>query len=90
MTAAWCISCLVNERVALSSQSVQAAFARRGIVYMKGDWTLRDAAITAFLQAHGRDGVPFYAYYPAHGQEVILPEILTPAIVLDMTAPARK
>ncbi|AZV38704.1 cytochrome C biogenesis protein [Komagataeibacter xylinus] len=90
MTAAWCISCLVNERVALSSQSVQKAFARRGIVYMKGDWTLRDAAITAFLQAHGRDGVPFYAYYPAHGGEVILPEILTPAIVLDTIAPAGK
>ncbi|KAB8125333.1 cytochrome C biogenesis protein [Komagataeibacter medellinensis] len=82
MTAAWCISCLVNERVALSTHAVQAAFARQGIVYMKGDWTLRDAAITAFLQAHGRDGVPFYVYYPAHGAEVVLPEILSPGIVL--------
>ncbi|MCE2564869.1 protein-disulfide reductase DsbD [Komagataeibacter sp. FNDCF1] len=84
MTAAWCISCLVNERVALSTHAVQAAFARQGIVYMKGDWTLRDADITAFLHAHGRDGVPFYVYYPAHGAEVILPEILSPGIVLHM------
>ncbi|MHC0613832.1 protein-disulfide reductase DsbD family protein [Komagataeibacter oboediens] len=90
MTAAWCISCLVNERVALSTHAVQDAFARRGIVYMKGDWTLRDAAITAFLHDHGRDGVPFYAYYPAHGTEVILPEILTPGLVLRMTVPAGK
>ena len=85
MTAAWCISCLVNERVALSSHAVQVAFARRGIVYMKGDWTRRDADITAFLHDHGRDGVPFYIYYPAHGAEVILPEILSPGIVLRMT-----
>lgn len=90
MTAAWCISCLVNERVALSTRAVQDAFARRGIVYMKGDWTLRDAAITAFLHEHGRDGVPFYAYYPAHGAEVILPEILTHGLVLRMTAPEGK
>lgn len=85
MTAAWCISCLVNERVALSSKVVRESFARRGIVYMKGDWTRRDAEITAFLRAHGRDGVPFYAYYPARGEEVILPEILSPGIVLRMT-----
>ncbi|MCE2575329.1 protein-disulfide reductase DsbD [Komagataeibacter sp. FNDCR2] len=85
MTAAWCISCLVNERVALSTQAVRESFARRGIVYMTGDWTRRDAGITAFLHAHGRDGVPFYAYYPAHGAEVILPEILSPGIVLRMT-----
>ncbi|WP_025814316.1 thioredoxin family protein [Komagataeibacter kakiaceti] len=85
MTAAWCISCLVNERVALSTRAVRESFARRGIVYMVGDWTRRDAEITAFLHAHGRDGVPFYAYYPAQGAEMILPEILTPGIVLRMT-----
>ncbi|KDU97092.1 cytochrome C biogenesis protein [Komagataeibacter rhaeticus] len=82
MTAAWCISCLVNERVALSTHAVQAAFARQGIVYMKGDWTQRNADITAFLHAHGRDGVPFYVYYPARGAEVVLPEILSPGLVL--------
>ncbi|POF63662.1 protein-disulfide reductase DsbD family protein [Novacetimonas maltaceti] len=82
MTAAWCISCLVNERVALSPQRVRDAFARQGVVYMKGDWTGRDAAITAFLRDHGRDGVPLYVYYPAHGDGVVLPQVLTPGLVL--------
>ncbi|GBQ83684.1 cytochrome c biogenesis thiol:disulfide interchange protein DsbD [Gluconacetobacter johannae DSM 13595] len=84
MTAAWCISCLVNERVALSSAPVQAAFHDRGIVYMKGDWTNRNAEISAFLDAHGRAGVPFYLYYPAGGGEGRpLPQILTTGLVLD-------
>ncbi|EGG75114.1 thiol:disulfide interchange protein DsbD [Gluconacetobacter sp. SXCC-1] len=68
--------------MALSTHAVQAAFARQGIVYMKGDWTQRNADITAFLHAHGRDGVPFYVYYPARGAEVVLPEILSPGLVL--------
>ena len=82
MTAAWCISCLVNERVALSPQRVRDAFARQGVVYMKGDWTGRDAAISAFLHDHGRDGVPLYVYYLAHGDGVVLPQVLTPGLVL--------
>ncbi|MBB2203897.1 protein-disulfide reductase DsbD family protein [Gluconacetobacter takamatsuzukensis] len=84
MTAAWCISCLVNERVALSSAPVQAAFRAQHVVYMKGDWTNRDATISAFLESHGRAGVPFYVYYPpgdAKGR--ILPQILTSGLVLD-------
>lgn len=84
MTAAWCITCLVNERAALSSDSVQAAFADGGIVYMKGDWTNRDPAITAMLERHGRSGVPLYLFYAGGaGRPVVLPQILTPAIVLD-------
>lgn len=84
MTAAWCISCLVNERVALSSTPVQDAFRTRQVVYMKGDWTNRDTAIGAFLQAHGRAGVPFYIYFPpGHGPGRALPQILTTGLVLD-------
>lgn len=82
MTAAWCVTCLMNEKVALSTAEVQAAFAARGIVYLKGDWTRADPDITAFLQSHGRDGVPLYVYYPAGGQPVLLPQILTPGVVL--------
>ena len=29
MTAAWCVTCLVNERIALSSDAVKQAFAER-------------------------------------------------------------
>ncbi|WP_264812648.1 thioredoxin family protein, partial [Acetobacter oeni] len=81
MTAAWCITCLVNERVTLNSARVRAAFAQHGVVYLKGDWTNRDGAITAFLRAHGRDGVPLYVYYAPHGEGHVLPQILTPELV---------
>lgn len=83
LTAAWCITCLVNERVALSTAAVRQAFAARGVAYLKGDWTSRDPEITAFLRSFDRDGVPFYAYYPAGAQEpVVLPAVLTEAAVV--------
>jgi thiol:disulfide interchange protein DsbD len=73
----------VNERAALDNDAVQQAFARHGVVYLKGDWTRQDSEITAFLRAHGRDGVPLYVFYPAGGgQPVVLPQLLTPGIVL--------
>ncbi|HQU02970.1 MAG TPA: thioredoxin family protein, partial [Acetobacteraceae bacterium] len=83
MTAAWCVTCLVNDRVALDTSLVQSAFAAAHVHVLVGDWTNRDAAITAYLAAHGRDGVPLYVYYPAgHGAGQILPQILTPGIVI--------
>lgn len=82
MSAAWCVSCLVNERIAFQSASVRAAFAEHHVALLKGDWTLRDEAITRFLQAHGRDGVPFYIYYPAGADGQVWPQILTPNLVL--------
>jgi thiol:disulfide interchange protein DsbD len=82
-TAAWCITCQVNERVALRGEAVQAAFAARGVAYLKADWTSGDAAIGALLRAHGRDGVPLYLVYPAGGgAPAVLPQILTEGIVL--------
>ncbi len=82
MSAAWCITCLVNERATLEDNSVKAALRARDAVVMAGDWTNRDPAITAFLEAHHRDGVPFYVYYPPGGAaSVELPQILTPSIV---------
>lgn len=83
MTAAWCVTCLVNERVALSPDAVRDAFARRHIAYLKGDWTRQDPAITAFLRDHGRDGVPLYAVFtPGQAEPLLLPQILTPGAVL--------
>ncbi|MCE4538792.1 thioredoxin family protein [Pelomonas sp. P7] len=84
LTAAWCISCLVNERVALSRPEVHEAFAKAGVVYLKGDWTREDPRITAVLKAHGRSGVPLYLYYaPGAAEAEVLPQILTPGLVIE-------
>ena len=83
MTAAWCVTCLVNERVAISTERVQQAFAAHHVAYLKGDWTRQDPSISAFLREYGRDGVPLYVYYPPHeGKPVVLPQILTDNTVL--------
>jgi len=83
MTAAWCVTCLVNERVALSSPRVREAFTRHHAVYMKGDWTSQDPAISAFLRQYDRDGVPLYVFYPAGAAAPrVLPQILTEDLVL--------
>ena len=77
MTADWCITCKVNERVALGD-AFEEALAKNGVTYLKGDWTARDSQITDLLQSFGRLGVPLYAVYPANGDPVLLPQILTP------------
>lgn len=83
-TAAWCITCLVNDKAALSGAAVRDAFARKHIAYLVADWTRRDPAITALLSEHGRSGVPLYLYYaPGARDPVVLPQILTEGIVLD-------
>ncbi|MGF1277158.1 protein-disulfide reductase DsbD family protein [Acetobacter pasteurianus] len=82
MTAAWCITCLVNERVALDVPDVREAFKTQNITLLRGDWTTHDAAITAFLRQHGRDGVPFYLFIPANGAPITLPQVLTPGLVI--------
>jgi len=77
-TAAWCVSCQVNEKVALSTDKVAKAFAATNAVYLKGDWTRKDAVIEAELARHGRAGVPLYLVYGAKGGDgVILPQLLT-------------
>lgn len=82
-TAAWCITCLANERTTLSTDRVQRFFAANGIRQVKGDWTNEDPAITVVLTAFGRSGVPLYVFYPARGEPVLLPQILTPGIVIE-------
>jgi thiol:disulfide interchange protein DsbD len=78
MTADWCITCLVNERVALDTDSSKAAMALYNLKYLKGDWTNKDPAISNYLRQFQRDGVPLYVlYWPGQPPEV-LPQILTP------------
>jgi thiol:disulfide interchange protein DsbD len=81
-TAAWCITCQVNERAALSSREVAQAFSRTGAVYLKADWTRRDPEIAQALAEHGRAGVPLYLVYGADGSPPqVLPQILTAGVV---------
>ena len=84
-TAAWCITCIANERVALSRQEVKDAFAKLGVVYLKADWTNRDSRIAKALAEQGRAGVPLYLFYPGRkdGQAEILPQLLTADTVIE-------
>ncbi len=83
-TAAWCITCQVNDRLALSRAAAQQAMREGGVTYLKADWTRRDPAITAILERHGRSGVPMYLLYPpGSGDPEILPAVLTEALVLE-------
>ena len=83
-TASWCLSCQVNERVALNRPEVQRAFEDRKVALLRADWTRHDEAITQALTELGRSGVPAYALYaPGEKSPRLLPEVLTPGIVTD-------
>ncbi len=83
-TASWCLSCKVNEKVALGREEVRQAFAEKKVVLFKADWTQADPLISAELQKYHRDGVPLYLLYsPKTKQPEVLPEVLTPGIVVE-------
>ncbi len=86
-TAAWCVTCLVNERVALRSGAVADAFAKKRVAALKADWTNRDPAISRMLGSLGRSGVPLYVLYQAGAgagvPPTLLPQILTEGAVID-------
>jgi thiol:disulfide interchange protein len=78
-TADWCVTCKVNERVAIDRDEVVASFKAKGVKTLVGDWTNGDPVISRFLEGQGRSGVPLYLYYAKGAAEpVVLPQILTP------------
>jgi thiol:disulfide interchange protein len=83
-TAAWCLSCQVNERLVLRSKDVQRKFADANVTLLKADWTQYDAEITKELASLNRSGVPTYVIYPTPNTSPadVLPELLTKDIVL--------
>jgi thiol:disulfide interchange protein DsbD len=86
-TASWCLSCQVNERVALDRPEVAQAFAAANVLLLRADWTREDPAITQALTDLGRSGVPVYALYtPGQSTPQLLPQVLTPGIVMDAVA----
>ena len=82
-TAAWCVTCQVNERTALNGAKVAEAFASTGATYLKADWTNRNADIAKALTAQGRSGVPLYLVYGPTGDPKILPQLLTEGMVVE-------
>lgn len=83
-TAAWCLSCQVNKKVALNTSSVLEKFKEYNIKLIKADWTSRDSKITKALEKYGRNSVPVYVLYNAKTKKYeLLPEILTSNIVID-------
>lgn len=90
-TADWCISCKVNERTVLASDDVQTAIKTHNILMMKADWTRRDERIRLILSKYGKAGVPMYLVYSPHQQTPeVLPEVLTPSLVVKALARAAK
>jgi thiol:disulfide interchange protein len=90
-TAAWCVTCQVNERLALGAGSVAKALTDTGTVYLKADWTNHDGAIAKMLADHGRAGVPLYLVYGVGGGDpAVLPQLLTPGTVVSAIRAAAK
>jgi thiol:disulfide interchange protein DsbD len=89
-TASWCLSCQVNERVALSQPAVKQTLQSANVALLKADWTRHDEAITQALAALDRSGVPAYALYaPGQSEPQMLPEVLTPGIVIEAVGKLR-
>ncbi len=81
-TAAWCITCQVNARVAIRTKATSQLFKDKGVTLMVADWTRADPAITALLEEFGHKGVPMYIYYPPNnGKPQVLPQLLTEDII---------
>ncbi|AGH50997.1 thiol-disulfide interchange protein [Sphingomonas sp. MM-1] len=85
-TADWCLSCKVNEKVAIDRAEVAKAFADANVAVLVGDWTKGDAAIGRFLNQQGRSGVPLYLFYRPGRPVETLPQVLTPGTLTALAA----
>lgn len=90
-TASWCITCQVNDRAALSTSAVKDAMAQTGTIYMIADSTKYNPDIDQAINQFGRGGLPVYVVYPADGGEpTLLPQLLSPEIVISALQRAAK
>ena len=87
-TADWCVTCKLNESIAIEQEATLSAFEEAGVITMVGDWTSRDDAITRFLNAQGAAGVPLYLWYDG-GEPEQLPQLITRDMLTDRAAKAR-
>ena len=71
-----------QEAAAIDREEVRNAFDKAGVKGLAGDWTNGDPAITRFLEAHGRAGVPYYLWYQPGREPEALPQVLTPSMLI--------
>ncbi|MFK4874141.1 protein-disulfide reductase DsbD family protein [Novosphingobium sp. ZW T3_23] len=84
LTADWCLTCKVNEQVAIEREDTRAAFEKAGVIVLRGDWTRRDPEITRYLTAQGAAGVPLYVWYAGGAAKAEqLPQVLTPELLAE-------
>jgi thiol:disulfide interchange protein len=91
VTADWCFTCKVNERLILDTPEVAGAFAAHHVLPMRADWTNRSDAIARFLADNGRYGIPFYLLYRPGRQPLVFSELPSKSAILaalDAAAPA--
>lgn len=90
-TAAWCLTCQVNDRLVFDTKKVRQAFKNLSIELIKADWTSKDAEITRALEGYGKNSIPLYVYYPAGSIKAeVWPELITPQMVVDRLEPKQK
>ena len=82
-TAAWCLTCQLNKKVALQDADVLAALAAKDVVLVRADWTRYDERITTALERLGKNSIPVYVLLKPNEKPILLPELLTKKIVLD-------
>jgi suppressor for copper-sensitivity B len=83
VTADWCATCKVIERVVLETEEVDALFERHGVVAMRADWTNRNDRIAEYLARFGRYAIPFYVLYRPGQEPHVFGELLTRAAVVE-------
>ena len=83
VTADWCVTCKANKIGVILQDPVYSALNHSKVVPVQGDWTHPDGAVTDYLRANGRFGVPFNIVYgPSAPQGIALPVILTSDMVM--------
>ena len=83
MTADWCLTCKVNEQTTFANARVARFLQDQGVRYLVGDWTDGDSVITDYLTRYKAAGVPLYVLYTGEGRSIVLPQILTPQLLID-------
>ena len=77
-TAKWCITCMVNKKNALQSETMKNLVKEKNILLLRADITNYSAALNKALNFYKRASVPLYVYYDGKSDDyLLLPQILT-------------